>query len=65
MGIKRKTLDDYYITINKGKQFGFDFQTEAKKKMGVLRKFIREKEKQAARNPSTSPNRVDFLEQNQ
>lgn len=39
IGMSRKTLDDYNLQIKKGKEFGFDFDANFDKKIGILRKF--------------------------
>lgn len=37
MKVSKKSLDDYKLQINLGKQFGFDFEKHHNSKVGVLR----------------------------
>lgn len=43
MKIPKKTLDDYYMQIKVASDHHFDFQKNLNEKIGVLRKFAREK----------------------
>ena len=43
MKIPKKTLDDYYMQIKVASDHHFDFQKNLDEKIGVLRKFAREK----------------------
>ena len=40
--VPRKTLEDYSLIIRRALSFGFDLSKNRKKKMGFLRKFIKE-----------------------
>jgi len=42
IGISRKTLDDYFLQLRRADDLGFDFEANKNKKMGVLRKFVKE-----------------------
>lgn len=42
VGISRKTLDDYYLQLRRAEDLGFDFDANKNKKMGVLRKYVKE-----------------------
>ncbi len=42
IGISRKTLDDYFLQLRRADDLGFDFEDNKNKKMGVLRKFVKE-----------------------
>lgn len=42
VGISKKSLDDYLLQIRYGRKFGFDFEANKHKKVGVLRTFVRE-----------------------
>lgn len=46
--ISKKTLDDYHSQIRLAEQYGFDFDNHLDCKMGVLRKFVRERHKKKA-----------------
>ena len=41
--ISKKSLDDYLMQLRFAKKYGFDFAKHANSKIGVLRKFVREK----------------------
>ena len=41
LGIKRKTLDDYYIMINKADKLGFEFEKHYNARFGVLRAYVK------------------------
>ena len=41
VGISKKSLDDYMLQLRLGKKFGFDFEKNKDKKVGVLRAFIK------------------------
>jgi hypothetical protein len=41
--VPKKTLDDYYMHIKIASEHHFDFQNKLNEKIGVLRKFVREK----------------------
>ena len=42
IGWKKKSLDDYYFQIKKGKELGFDFLKNLGKGIGTLRQFVKE-----------------------
>ena len=44
--MKKKTLDDYLLQLRQGKTLGFNFEENRNSKVGVLRKFVRENEKE-------------------
>lgn len=46
VGISRKTLDDYNLQIKRAEQYRFDFHLHKDEKMGVLRKFVKDKMQQ-------------------
>ena len=50
IGISRKTLDDYYLQLRRAEELGFNFEENKNKKMGVLRKFVKEKNEEARIN---------------
>ena len=41
--IPKKTLDDYYMHIKIASEHNFDFQNNLNEKIGVLRKFVKDK----------------------
>ena len=41
LGMKKKTLDDYFLQIKQGKLYGFDFEHNSNNKIGVLRAFVK------------------------
>ena len=41
--ISKKSLDDYLMQLRQAKKFGFDFESHAHQKVGVIRAFVREK----------------------
>ena len=45
VGLSRKTLDDYYKYIRKAEQFNFDFKARSEEKIGVLRNFVRDRQR--------------------
>ena len=55
VGVPKKTLDDYLLKLRKGKKYGFDFQEEKQKKVGVLNKFIEAKEAAKAAQVQEAP----------
>ena len=40
--VSKKSLDDYLLQLRFGKKFGFDFQSNNDKKVGVLRCFVKD-----------------------
>lgn len=46
VNLPKKTLDDYLQQLKQGKKYGFDFHDNQHKKIGVLRDFINEKNKE-------------------
>jgi hypothetical protein len=40
--LPKKTLDDYFYQIKQGEEYGFDFEHNLSKRIGVLRKFVKE-----------------------
>lgn len=42
VGISKKSLDDYMLQLKLGKRYGFDFQKNKDKNVGVLRTFIKD-----------------------
>lgn len=45
VGLSRKSLDDYYKYIRKAESFKFDFKSLSEEKIGVLRNFVRDRQK--------------------
>lgn len=45
VGLSRKTLDDYYKYIRKAESFNFNFTSKSEEKIGLLRNFVRDREK--------------------
>lgn len=43
VGMSKKSLDDYLLQLRFGKKFGFDFEQNKNEKVGVLRKFVKQK----------------------
>lgn len=43
VGVSKKSLDDYLAQLRAGRQFGYDFNANKDKKVGVLRRFVKEK----------------------
>ena len=39
--MKKKTLDDYFLQIKKGKNLGFELAKHLNDPIGVLRKFVK------------------------
>jgi len=55
VGLSRKTLDDYYKYIRKAEQFHFDFKGRADEKIGVLRNFVRDRQKRLNKHDLDEP----------
>lgn len=53
VGIQKKTLDDYNYQIQLGQSFCFDFEKHKNDKIGVLRKFIKQKKEELKRLHNT------------
>ncbi|KAL4497130.1 hypothetical protein ABPG72_019450 [Tetrahymena utriculariae] len=47
VGLSRKTLDDYYKYIRKAETYNFDFKGRSEEKIGVLRNFVRDRQKRS------------------
>ena len=45
VGISKKSLDDYFMQLKKAKDYGFDFYQNRDAKIGVLRNFVKSKQK--------------------
>eukprot|EP00826_Nyctotherus_ovalis_P065189 TRINITY_DN9578_c0_g2_i5.p3 TRINITY_DN9578_c0_g2~~TRINITY_DN9578_c0_g2_i5.p3 ORF type:complete len:103 (-),score=37.85 TRINITY_DN9578_c0_g2_i5:94-402(-) len=45
VGISKKSLDDYMLQLKLGRKYGFNFQENKDKNVGVLRTFIKERRK--------------------
>ena len=43
VGVSKKSLDDYLLQLRLGKKYGFDFQENCDKKVGILRAFVKQK----------------------
>ena len=43
VGIAKKTLDDYLLQIRAGHQYNFDFEAYREARVGILRKFVKER----------------------
>jgi hypothetical protein len=43
VGVSKKSLDDYLAQLRAGRQFGYDFNANKDKKVGDLRRFVKEK----------------------
>jgi hypothetical protein len=43
VGVSKKSLDDYLAQLRAGRQYGYDFNLNKDKKVGDLRKFVKEK----------------------
>lgn len=43
VGVSKKSLDDYLAQLRAGRQFGYDFNANKDKKVGYLRRFVKEK----------------------
>ena len=43
VGVSKKSLDDYLAQLRAGRQFGYDFNANKEKKVGDLRRFVKEK----------------------
>lgn len=50
VGLSRKTLDDYYKYIRKAETYNFDFKGRSEEKIGVLRNFVRDRQKRSNKN---------------
>ena len=44
VGISKKSLDEYLSMLRRGRRYGFDFNLNKDKKIGVLRAFVRRHE---------------------
>jgi len=55
VGLSRKTLDDYYAQLRKAERFKFDFEKHTASKMGVLRKFVKDRIDRKDLNEPFSP----------
>ncbi|EGR28968.1 hypothetical protein IMG5_165640 [Ichthyophthirius multifiliis] len=42
VGISKKTLDDYLLQIRCGKKYGFNFNSNANQRIGILRTFVKQ-----------------------
>lgn len=45
LNVPRKSLEDYYLLLRNGFSLGFDFKENSRKKIGVLRNFVKESKK--------------------
>lgn len=45
LNVPRKSLEDYYLLLRNGFNLGFDFKENSRKKIGVLRNFVKESKK--------------------
>jgi hypothetical protein len=43
VGVSKKSLDDYLAQLRAGRTYGYDFNLNKDKKVGDLRKFVKEK----------------------
>ena len=43
VGVSKKSLDDYLAQLRAGRQYGYDFNLNKTKKVGDLRRFVKEK----------------------
>lgn len=43
VGVSKKSLDDYLAQLRAGRQFGYDFNANKEKKVGDLRRFVKDK----------------------
>lgn len=51
VGIAKKTLDDYYLHLRLAEKHRFDFQANRNAKIGVLRTFVKENQKNIKMEP--------------
>lgn len=51
VGVAKKTLDDYYMQIKSASEHHFDFQKNLDEKIGLLRRFVREKQLKKKEQP--------------
>jgi hypothetical protein len=58
--LSRKTLDDYYAQIRRGKELGFDFEGEKDAKMGQLRKFVKAHKKRGTSTTAPAANKLSL-----
>jgi hypothetical protein len=42
VGVSKKSLDDYLAQLRAGRNFGYDFNLNKDKKVGDLRKFVKD-----------------------
>lgn len=42
VGVSKKSLDDYLAQLRAGRTYGYDFNLNKDKKVGDLRKFVKE-----------------------
>lgn len=42
VGVSKKSLDDYLAQLRAGRQYGYDFNANKDKKIGDLRKYVKE-----------------------
>jgi len=42
VGVSKKSLDDYLAQLRAGRQYGYDFNANKSKKVGDLRRFVKE-----------------------
>jgi len=42
VGVSKKSLDDYLAQLREGRQYGYDFNANKHKKVGDLRRFVKE-----------------------
>ena len=42
VGVSKKSLDDYLAQLRAGRQYGYDFNLNKDRKVGDLRKFVKE-----------------------
>jgi hypothetical protein len=43
VGVSKKSLDDYLSQLRAGRQFGYDFNANKDKRVGDLRRFVKDK----------------------
>lgn len=57
VGISKKSLDDYLLQLRLGRKFGFNFNQNKTKKVGVLRAFVKNHKNSKVDNTSTYTNK--------
>ena len=56
VGISKKSLDDYLLQLRLGRKYGFNFNQNKTKKVGILRAFVKNHRAKANKNDTGNNN---------